>query len=88
MKSDIQKVLAFHFACQVAHVYEKVRCSGQMAALAGGTTMVIDFALPIDHDLEQGFKVHQRKSKHSVMDYAFHMAVTRFDKKVYIRLST
>jgi hypothetical protein len=31
-------------------------CSGQAAALAGGTTMHIDFALPVDHDLAAGFE--------------------------------
>jgi len=30
--------------------------SGQAAALAGGTTMHIDFALPVSHDLAQGFE--------------------------------
>jgi hypothetical protein len=34
-------------------------CSGQAAALAGGTTMHIDFALPIDHDLRAGFEEWQ-----------------------------
>jgi hypothetical protein len=33
--------------------------SGQAAALAGGTTMHIDFALPVDHDLQEGFKLWQ-----------------------------
>jgi dihydropyrimidinase len=31
-------------------------CSGQAAALAGGTTMHIDFALPVEHDLAAGFE--------------------------------
>lgn len=33
--------------------------SGQAAALAGGTTMHIDFALPVDHDLMAGYKAWQ-----------------------------
>lgn len=33
--------------------------SGQAAAAAGGTTMHIDFALPIDHDIEAGFEEWQ-----------------------------
>jgi hypothetical protein len=41
----------------------KVACddfySGQAAALAGGTTMHIDFALPINHNLLEGFKAWQ-----------------------------
>ena len=57
--------------------------SGQAAALAGGTTMVIDFALPVDHDLEEGYKSYETKTKTAVADYALHMAVTRFDKKVH-----
>lgn len=56
-------------------------CSGQAAALAGGTTMVIDFALPVHHDLEEGYKSYESKTKTAVADYALHMAVTRFDKK-------
>jgi len=31
-------------------------CSGQAAALAGGTTMHIDFALPVNHDLMAGWQ--------------------------------
>lgn len=31
--------------------------SGQAAALAGGTTMHIDFALPVDHDLWAGWEL-------------------------------
>lgn len=44
--------------------------------------MVIDFALPVDHDLEEGYREYIAKSKTSVMDYAFHMAITCFDSKV------
>ena len=58
------------------------QCSGQAAALAGGTTMHIDFGLPTDHDLEQGFKDYQQKTQKAVMDFGLHMAVTRFDAKV------
>ena len=43
--------------------------------------MVIDFALPINHDLEEGYKSYEGKTKTAVADYALHMAVTRFDKK-------
>jgi dihydropyrimidinase len=60
--------------------------SGQAAALAGGTTMVIDFALPTNHDLERGYEEYVLKARKSVMDYGLHMAVTRFDIKV--RLSS
>ena len=57
-------------------------CSGQAAALAGGTTMHIDFGLPTNHDLEQGFKDYQQKMQKAVMDFGLHMAVTKFDTKV------
>lgn len=56
--------------------------SGQLAALAGGTTMHIDFALPVKHNLIEGFKKWKEKAKDSVMDYAFHMAVTKWSFQV------
>ena len=56
--------------------------SGQRAALAGGTTMHIDFALPVAHDLRAGFEAWQQKATpKAVMDYAFHMAVTSWSDK-------
>lgn len=54
----------------------------QAAALAGGTTMHIDFALPTNGDLAQGFLDYQKKAAKSVMDYGFHMAVTTWNEKV------
>lgn len=56
--------------------------SGQAAALAGGTTMHIDFALPVSHDLLAGFEAWRKKAQRSVMDYGFHMAVTTWNEKV------
>jgi dihydropyrimidinase len=56
--------------------------SGQAAALAGGTTMHIDFALPLNHDLMAGFKEWQAKAQLACADYGFHMAVTKWDKQV------
>ena len=56
-------------------------CSGQAAALAGGTTMHIDFALPAGGDLAAGFARYQAAAAKSVMDYSFHMAVTSWDAK-------
>ena len=55
--------------------------SGQEAALAGGTTMHIDFALPDDHDMAAGYETYRKKSAKSVMDYGFHMAVTKWNDK-------
>ncbi|KAI8468148.1 MAG: hypothetical protein J3K34DRAFT_386464 [Monoraphidium minutum] len=56
--------------------------TGQAAALAGGTTMHIDFALPIDHDLQKGFDTWQAKAVRGCADYGLHMAVTSWSDKV------
>ncbi|KIY98556.1 dihydropyrimidinase [Monoraphidium neglectum] len=37
--------------------------TGHAAALAGGTTMHIDFALPIDHDLKKGYEAWQARPR-------------------------
>ena len=55
--------------------------SGHAAALAGGTTMHIDFALPVAHDLLAGWEEWQRKGEQAAMDYGFHMAVTSWSDK-------
>ncbi|KAF6251761.1 hypothetical protein COO60DRAFT_1622674 [Scenedesmus sp. NREL 46B-D3] len=52
--------------------------SGQAAALAGGTTMHIDFALPVNHSLMAGFREWQAKAELACADYGFHMAVTKW----------
>lgn len=56
--------------------------SGQSASLAGGTTFHIDFVLPKNHDLMEGFKEWTKKAEDAVMDYGFHMAVTSWSEKV------
>ncbi|XP_050897622.1 dihydropyrimidinase [Lathyrus oleraceus] len=56
--------------------------SGQAAALAGGTTMHIDFAIPIDGSLTAGFEAYEKKAKKSCMDYGFHMAIIKWDETV------
>lgn len=56
--------------------------SGQAAALAGGTTMHIDFALPVDGDLQAGLASYRELAKISCMDYGFHMAITTWNDKV------
>ncbi|GMY16004.1 dihydropyrimidinase [Fagus crenata] len=56
--------------------------SGQAAALAGGTTMHVDFALPVDGSLTAGFEAYEKKAKKSCMDYGFHMAITKWDEVV------
>lgn len=56
--------------------------SGQAAALAGGTTMHIDFVIPVNGSLSSGFNAYVEKAKKSCMDYGFHMAVTKWDETV------
>ena len=56
--------------------------SGQAAALAGGTTMHIDFVIPVEGSLTAGFEAYEKKSKKSCMDYGFHMAITKWDDTV------
>jgi len=62
--------------------------SGQEAALAGGTTMHIDFALPVEGSLVAGFQAWKSKAQKSVMDYGFHMAVTKWDDQVAADMAT
>nr|XP_027066966.1 dihydropyrimidinase-like isoform X3 [Coffea arabica] len=56
--------------------------SGQAAALAGGTTMHIDFVMPVNGSLSLGFKAYVEKAKKSCMDYGFHMTITKWDDTV------
>ncbi|XP_044483348.1 dihydropyrimidinase-like [Mangifera indica] len=56
--------------------------SGQAAALAGGTTMHIDFVIPVDGSLTAGFESYEKKAKNSCMDYGFHMAITKWNEVV------
>ncbi|GAB4835291.1 dihydropyrimidinase [Ancistrocladus abbreviatus] len=55
---------------------------GQAAALAGGTTMHIDFVIPVNGSLSAGFEAYEKKAKDSCMDYGFHMAITKWDEIV------
>ncbi|RVW92912.1 Dihydropyrimidinase [Vitis vinifera] len=56
--------------------------SGQAAALAGGTTMHIDFVIPVKGSLSKGLEAYKDKAKKSCMDYGFHMAITKWDENV------
>jgi len=55
--------------------------TGHKAALAGGTTMHIDFALPIG-GMKAGLKEWRKKGEKAAMSYGFHMAVTSWDENV------
>ena len=56
--------------------------SGQAAALAGGTTMHIDFVIPVNGSLTSGFEAYENKAKKACMDYGFHMAITKWNEDV------
>jgi dihydropyrimidinase len=58
--------------------------SGTLAALSGGTTMVVDFCLPgAGQSLAAAYQDWRRKSEKAASDYGFHMAVTSWSKQVH-----
>lgn len=58
--------------------------SGTRAALAGGTTMVVDFALPAPgQSLLDSLKVWHNKTARAHCDFSFHMAVTWWGEQVF-----
>ena len=58
--------------------------SGTRAALAGGTTMVIDFCLPSpEQSLMEALQMWDNKSTKAACDYSFHMAITWWGEKVF-----
>jgi dihydropyrimidinase len=63
--------------------------SGTRAALAGGTTMVVDFALPNQGEsLLEALKRWDNKSTRANTDYSFHMAVTWWGEQVFNDMET
>ena len=51
--------------------------TGTAAGVAGGTTSIIDFVIPVrDQDLMEGLADWHARADKAVADYAFHMAVT------------
>ena len=63
--------------------------SGTRAALAGGTTMVVDFALPAPgQSLLEAIQMWDNKSTRAHCDYSFHMAITWWDKQVFDEMET
>jgi dihydropyrimidinase len=57
--------------------------SGTRAALAGGTTMVVDFACPPGQGLLDAIQMWDNKSTRANCDYSFHMAVTWWGEQVF-----
>jgi dihydropyrimidinase len=55
--------------------------SASVAALIGGTTTFIEMCCPSrSEDAMEGYRIWKQKAEgHSACDYAFHMAVTRYD---------
>ncbi|MFY0634812.1 MAG: dihydropyrimidinase [Vannielia sp.] len=63
--------------------------SGTRAGLAGGTTMVVDFALPNPGEsLLDALKRWDNKSTRANCDYSFHMAVTWWGEQVFNEMET
>ncbi|MEB3417949.1 dihydropyrimidinase [Salipiger marinus] len=63
--------------------------SGTRAALAGGTTMVVDFALPAPgQGLLDALRMWDNKAARAHCDYSFHMAVTWWSEQVFSEMET
>jgi dihydropyrimidinase len=63
--------------------------SGTRAALSGGTTMVVDFALPSPgQGLLEAIQMWDNKSTMAHCDYSFHMAITWWGEQVFNEMET
>ena len=63
--------------------------SGTRAALSGGTTMVVDFALPSPgQGLLDALKMWDNKAGRANCDYSYHMAVTWWSEQVFDEMKT
>ncbi|MFD1509196.1 dihydropyrimidinase [Lacimonas salitolerans] len=63
--------------------------SGTRAALAGGTTMVVDFALPSPgQGLLDALQMWDNKSGRAHCDFSYHMAVTWWSEQVFDEMKT
>jgi len=63
--------------------------TGTAAALAGGTTMIIDFVIPApEENLVEAYKKWRGWAEKAVADYSFHVAVTWWDDSVYEDMGT
>jgi len=63
--------------------------SGTRAALSGGTTMVVDFALPAPgQGLHDALAMWHNKSTRANCDYSYHMAVTWWGEQVFNEMAS
>jgi dihydropyrimidinase len=63
--------------------------SGTRAALSGGTTMVVDFALPAPgQGLHDALQMWHNKSGRANCDYSYHMAVTWWGEQVFDEMAS
>ena len=63
--------------------------SGTRAGLAGGTTMVVDFALPAPgQSLLDALNMWHNKTSRATADYSFHMAITWWGEQVFNEMAT
>ncbi|SIO11776.1 dihydropyrimidinase [Rhodovulum sp. ES.010] len=64
--------------------------SGTRAALSGGTTMVVDFALPNPdgQGLLDALQMWDNKSTRAHCDYSYHMAITWWGEQVFDEMQT
>ena len=63
--------------------------SGTRAALAGGTTMIIDFVIPAPQEnILEAYHKWRGWAEKAVADYTFHVAITWWDKSVEADMET
>jgi dihydropyrimidinase len=63
--------------------------SGTRAALSGGTTMVVDFALPAPgQSLLEALTMWDNKTSRANCDFSFHMAITWWGEQVFNEMQT
>lgn len=63
--------------------------SGTRAALSGGTTMVVDFCLPVPgQSLLEARQAWDNKSTKASCDYSFHQAITWWGEQVFDEMAT
>ncbi|MGD9508488.1 MAG: dihydropyrimidinase [Geminicoccaceae bacterium] len=63
--------------------------SGTRAALAGGTTMIVDMCIPAPgQSMLAAYQDWRRKAEKAAADYGFHMAVTWWSEQVWEEMET